>query len=349
MTKGTARAWLQLMRAQTAPATLMLVMVFWLVGGGRLFSLAGLAIAVFAVLSHWWAFGQNSLLDSCRVPRIGEKPYDAQDKSKAHHPLIAGRISLRTAHKVIHFGIMLLAVVGIFIAHLGGGNFGLSMAFFSLFIVSGFCYNCSLDKETIFAFFPISLCWVSFGLWAHFVASGAASGLVVWMALYVFLLEWFENGVEGSIKELGAKEVNMLKTLGAKLGGFMVSPEQGGHLYFFPGLARYYGWIIKLAGLGIGFVILINYSLSAVPIVLYLLLAPSAVYFCNEITKHQRWNRKRMIRNFACQEIISIYLLPCILMPIIGYLEAVVLMVVGLIYFVAANTLLWGTRLAPRV
>lgn len=336
------KAYLQMTRAHTFPATFVLIMVGYLVGGGNLFSWFGLSLVILAWLIHTQSFGDNSLIDFLTG-------WDKADPHKKHFPLSKGTISPKTATNLIQPGIFLTTLFALAMTFWSGGNQLLALVWLVVFITAGNWYNKNFSKTSIFAFFPISLCWASLGLWAFFLASPALSELGVLMAIYVFALEWFENGVEGSTKELETKEVNMLKTLGARLGGFMVSPKQGGRLCFSPGPARYYGWAIKLAGLGTGLIILLNYSLSAVPVVLYLLLASLAVYFCNEITKYQRWDRNRMLRNFAVEEILSIYLLPCILLPVIGYLEGTMLMMSGILYFAIFNRINWGTWLRPQV
>jgi hypothetical protein len=50
------RSWLQLFRAQTMPATLLLILVPYL-ANARLLSLETLVIGTFAILSHYFSFG----------------------------------------------------------------------------------------------------------------------------------------------------------------------------------------------------------------------------------------------------------------------------------------------------
>jgi len=335
------REWLQLFRAQTAAATITLVLVFYLVGGGELFSWFAIALIIWAWLDHLLTFGENSLMDSCRVPEIGALPYDALDKEgKGHHPLITGKISLRSAHKIIHFGLILLVTSAIPLTYWGGGDLGLAMACFSLYLVCGFCYNCGLDKETVFAFVPISLCFSFLGLWAFFITSKEIHSLAIWMVVYMFLLEWYENGVEGCIKELQTGEVNMIRFLGGSVinGYFRLSKR-----------AKAYAWGIKLASIGVAAYILCMFCYEGVMLFLFVVLGGLMLFFCDEITKDKVWDRNKALRDFACEEIASIYLLPCILMPIIGYIESVVLMVFGIVYFVTINRVNWGTVLRPQV
>lgn len=326
------KSWLQLGRAQTFPASLMLVMVFFLLGGGELFSWFGLALFSWVWLSHVLTFGHNSLMDSCRVPEIGKQPYDAADKAKSHHPLINGRIKFRSAHKVIHFGLMFLVLMAVLLTYWGTGNLGLGMSFFALYIVCGYSYNCGLDKETIFAFVPISLCFMFLGLWGYFLSSTSFSGVALWLAIYIFLLEWFENGVEGCIKEIETSEVNMMKSLGGGVKrGVMRLGRKG----------KAYGWGIKVASLLVMQFILVAYSLSLLPLIAYTVMAPVAIYFCWMILRDQKWERGRMLMAFSCEEIVSIYFPLIVLSPILGELEVLFLALFGVAYFFLVNKALW--------
>ena len=48
--------WTMLFRSQTAPATVIVVMIGFLLGGGELFSKFGLLIFVFSILLHYFIF-----------------------------------------------------------------------------------------------------------------------------------------------------------------------------------------------------------------------------------------------------------------------------------------------------
>ena len=59
----TFRDYLQLFRAQTAPATILLILTPYLTNA-TLFSLETATIFIFALLIHWVSFGHNSLMDT---------------------------------------------------------------------------------------------------------------------------------------------------------------------------------------------------------------------------------------------------------------------------------------------
>jgi len=109
------KSWLQLFRAQTSPAIILLILIPYL-ANASLFWLETLAIGLFALFAHWISFGHNSLLDSCIIPEKGKLPPDFTDPSKSHHPLIRGDISFHEAHNVIHWSLSGLAVVAILLS-----------------------------------------------------------------------------------------------------------------------------------------------------------------------------------------------------------------------------------------
>jgi 4-hydroxybenzoate polyprenyltransferase len=317
-------------------------MTFYLLGGGALFSWFGLGLVLWVILAHWWTFGQNSLSDATRVSRIGELPYDATDKEgKSHHPLITGEISIDMANNVIYFGLIVLVGFAVLLSYYSGGNFGLSMGCLSLYLMCGFAYNCGLNKSTIFSFIPISLCFAFQGLWAYFLFAKTIEGPVIFLFLYIILLEVYENNVEGGIKEIQTSEVNTMRYLGAEI--------KNGNIKFSLG-SLIWSWGLKLCSIFIAGCILCYYTLNINIFIglLFWLFAIIMIYFCKEILKSGEWNRNKALKNFSIEEITSIYLMPIILMPIIGYIEAILLMAFGIVYFVAMNKVNWGCWF-PRV
>jgi len=326
------RSWLQLFRAHTAPATILLVMTCYLVGGGSLFSVLGLLVGLFALLVHWLAFGHNSLMDT-------QAGWDLKDPHKQHHPLVTGVISLESAHKVIHLGIMALAIYGISLAYFLGGNFGWAMAFFALFIVGGYSYNCGLDKVLLPSFIPITICWTALGLYAYYIVASGTSWLIVLVALYIAFAIWFQISWEGNLKEIEVKEANLLKWMGAKCDGKTFDPSN----------AKYYGWAVKLANLGVGMAIWGIFLPSLLTLIPVSILTGLALIVAHLLIRPKKWERNNVLVLCAVEEILTIYLILTVLIPVIGLGESVFLMVFGIAYFVCLNKAIWGTILRPQV
>jgi 1,4-dihydroxy-2-naphthoate octaprenyltransferase len=162
--KEKVRDWLQVFRAQTAPATVIMVLTSYLLGGGNLFTVEGLSLGILALLFHWFTFGHNSLMDTVAG-------HDLRDKQKAHHALVRGAISLESAHKVIHTGLFILTLIAIWLALKGDGNPSLALAWFAIFITAGHAYNDGLSKTTIWSFAPITICFTAFSLYGFYISA----------------------------------------------------------------------------------------------------------------------------------------------------------------------------------
>lgn len=335
------KEWSRLFRSQTAPATVILAMIGFLLGGGQLFSLFGFILFVFLILLHWFIFGNNSLMDACIIQKIGGLPYDAQDKGKKHHPLITGKIKLSTAHKVIYTGLIFLACIGIPFSFYGSGDTSLSLAFFLVFVVTGFAYNCGLSKVTVWKFIPISICFTALCGYTFFVMANSLNNLFILVLVYIFITEVFEVGVEGEQKEIEtAAEINFLKFLGTKISTNKIYMSVS---------SKIVSWCIKLSILAVGFYIFIIVEGNFLSLFLFIFFTVSTIYFAVKIINDKEWGRDIKLRYYGLEEICTIYLLISILIPVIGLLESLTLMLFGVVYFIVLNKINWGTFFAPKV
>jgi 4-hydroxybenzoate polyprenyltransferase len=325
--------WFRIFRAQTAAAVFMIVLVPYLAAGGDFFSWYTLILALWSILIHHLSFGHNTVMDTL----MG---WDKKDKHKSHHPLISDDIRKETALKVISIGIFISTLIGIYLVFISPGNQFYSMTFFILFMVGGMIYNSGISKVSRWDIIPISISFTSLSIFSYFLVAKEFDLLIVLIALYIIFLQWFEIGVEGEIKEIEIKdEVNMIRILGTKCDGDT----------FDMGISIIYPWAIKLSGLAIAGYIIYLYTYELLTISFYAIFGFLALYFCYELTKKRKWNRKKSVRNMALEEVITIFLLPIILIPIIGSLEVFFILIVSISYFTGMNTFLWGTKFAPRV
>ncbi len=325
--------WLRIFRAQTAAAVFMLVMIPYLLAGGGLFTWNTLVLALWSILAHHMAFGHNTIMDTL----MG---WDIMDQNKLHHPLVANIIKKETALKVISIGIVISTFIAILLVRYSNGNQFYAMSFLTLFLIGGMIYNSGISKVSFWDVIPISLCFTSLSLFSYFLVAKEFNELIILIALYIILLQWFEIGVEGEIKDIELKnEINLLTKLGTKFDGNT----------FNMGKSIIYPWGLKLAGLAVGGYIVYKFTFNITTVILFALFAFLAIYFCFELTKKRIWNRKKAIIDMALEEIITIFLLPLILIPIIGSKEVIIILVFAIVYFVGMNSLLWKTRFAPRV
>jgi len=328
------RDWLRIARSQTAAAVIMLCGMFFLLGGGSLFSVFGLLVVVFSILVHDFSFAHNSVIDVLAG-------YDTKDRFKSHFPLCNGKVRPLSALKVTHLGMFAVTFFAVYLCWLSPGEKFCAMSCYAVFVVCGFWYNEWTSKTATWDFVPISLCFTSLSLYAYFLVNTTMPFLVVLAAQYIFVVEWYEIGVAGEIKEIETPdEVGLLRKMGARCayGTFNLGRA-----------AFVYSWIVKLIGVFLLGEIIFFYNNSVASTLIYIVMSFAMIYFGLKLTRRQKWNRDKSLRYMAAEEIVSIFALPLVLIPIIDMVSAVVLIVFSLLYFLAMNYLNWKSFVSPKV
>jgi len=322
------RDWLRLFRAQTAPATILLILVPYLTNA-PMFSWETLVVGLFALCAHWISFGHNSLMDTA----MG---YDKADPSKGHHPLVAGRISMTAAHNVIHWGLCGLAVLAIVISLKISPNPTIALVSIFLWTVFGYAYNSGLSKESLLGFLPISACFTAMGAWAWFLSHKSLDKLGWLLLSYFFMTILFQISYSGHLKELELKErSNILVKMGARV-------EKG---KFHPGYAGIYGLKIKSINVPVVGALILTTNLDFARAVWLGFMVVLVSVSLTKLILPRQYVRAKELRNMSIVEILTIYTPIPLVLP---WLEASLLMLFGVLYFLAANRLLWGTSY-PRV
>jgi hypothetical protein len=313
---------------------IMLCGMFYLLGEGSLFSVYGLLVVIFSILVHDFSFAHNSVIDVL-------SGYDTRDKFKDHFPLCNGRIRPLSALKATHLGMFTVTVFAIYLAWISPGNRFYAMSCYAVFVVCGFWYNEWTSKTSQWDFVPISICFTALSLYAYFLMSATVSMVVVLAATYIFFVEWYEISVAGEIKEIEIEgEVSLLRNLGARCT----------FTHFNLGLkALTYSWLVKLAGVALLGTIAFVYNSSIVSTITFVVMSFAMIYFAWRLTRKQKRDRDKSIRYMAAEEIISIFALPLVLIPIIDTVSAVVLIFFSLFYFFFMNKINWNTWIKPKV
>ncbi len=313
-------------RAQTAPATILLILVPYLTITS-LFSLEALTIGLFALFAHWISFGHNSLMDTAMN-------YDVLDKNKAHHPLVAGRISLHAAHNVIHWSLCGLAVAATVLSLTVSPNPFMALTSVFLWFVFGYAYNSGLSKESLLGFVPISVCFTAMAAWGWFLSHNNLN-MTGWLYLgYVFFLILFQISFSGNLKELEIKEKsNILVKMGAQVS------TVNGEKRFTPGKAWFFAWFVK------GFTLLFGYLLlwqNYNPLRLMITIFFSALVITSlyKLTKPRPYIRHKELMSMSVMEILTIYL---VLWLMLDPVTAIILEIFGVAYFFGINKLIWTT------
>ncbi|MEM2258208.1 MAG: UbiA family prenyltransferase [Candidatus Caldarchaeum sp.] len=327
------KEWLQVFRAQTAPATLLLIMTAALEAPCSL--ALGICLGVLAVCIHYISFGHNSLLDSCMIPKRGGRPYDEDDPNKSHHPLVRGKISIRKAKLVILWGYLGIGTAMVLLSLFIAANPTGSLAFLVMFILGGFSYNEGLSKETIFGFIPISICFTALAGWGWLITHPDLGALGVLYLTYVWFVILYQISWSGHLKEMRVKErSNLIYALGGRLWGN----------YFYPGLSRIWAWLIKGLGLFFAFMIFLEVG-SFVKWIWFLFICACILFLLIKQTVPRVYDRGKELLRMSLMEVASIYLPIPVL---VGWGIGGLLMAIGVIYFFSMNLILWG-KLYPGV
>lgn len=312
------KPWFQVFRAQTMPATLIFVVVSYLYN--TTIDLKFLVVALYACLVHFLSYGHNSLMDYYE---------DLKDPSKAHHPLITEEISITKTHNLIHWGLIIIFITGIFITIAISPSPLSGVIFLFLFSVFGQAYNDGLSKKSILAFIPIAACFTSLSAWAWFL-SHPNLNITGWVLLaYFFTVILFQISYSGCLKELGIKEQsNILIKFGARIEDGILKG----------GFSTYYGMLLKAINLVLGaYLLWLNYS--AVKLMWFVFVGGLALYLTYKLVSTSKWNRDKTMAQISLQEIAVIYLpIPILLGPLVS----IALMLFGIVYFFGMNKWLWA-------
>ncbi len=333
------RNWLKIARSQTAAAVIMLCGIFFLLGGGNFLSFLGIGVIVFSILIHDFSFAHNTAFDVLTG-------YDTEDEYKKHFPVCDGSVDPFDALKITHIGIFIMVFFAMLLSYFGTGNAFLAMSFFAIFLMSGFWYNEWTSKIATWDFVPISICFTSLSVFVYFLVSDEINLLMILSAIYIFLVEWYEIGIAGEIKEAEmTKEVSLLRNMGMACKKHDVS----GEIIFDMHNAVYYPFFLKIISLLVILAIIGFYTFTWGTLAIFLILGTLMLVVNNKLTDRQLRNRNKSLRHMACGEILAIFLLPLILYPVVGLLEVLFLLFFSLSYFLVMNKINWGTWVRPQV
>jgi len=320
--------WLQVFRAQTAPATVLSILLPYLFSGGRDPIMVAI-IVVLGALTHYASFGHNSLMDYF---------FDTHDPNKNHHPLESGRISLDQASILINGLMVILALLWIVVSIELSPSPTMSLIFLILYIVFGQAYNDWTDKLDENSYIYIAGCFMSLTAFGWSLGSGKFNMLGYMIIFFSGLTIYYQIAWEGNLKDLwNPKERNLLSKLGFRIiNGRVVGP-------------RYVNRAFMFVRLGLNTVAL---SLMAVMIGSLTGLAFLAVmtavesYAVGRIhLELEQLNRSKLLELMGLAEAFEFFRL-AVLLPIVFWLPIVM---VSILYFLVMNRVLWGSNFGPRV
>jgi hypothetical protein len=324
---------LRIGRAQTFPASWLLVLVPFLCG--RMDLAQALILTLLMWFTHLISFGHNSLLDACIIREKDKPPPDFLDPHKQHFPLVSGTVSLHEAKIVFLWALGLAAVAHVVFAFLFAANLALAVTCLFLYYVFGVLYNEGLSKETLLAFVPISLCFTFMAGYGWYLSHSTMNWNGWLYLLYTFFVILFQISYSGFKKEMLVKErSNILIRLGAKV-------EDG---FFKPSKAGIYGITVKGLNWLIGLLLLI-WNFNIFKLFWFLVISTFVFMFLIRLTKPREYVRDRELLDMSLEEVASIYL---VIPLLLDFMVATLLMVIGYFYFLIVNRILWKAPF-PRV
>ncbi|MBF6555518.1 MAG: UbiA family prenyltransferase [Acidimicrobiales bacterium] len=359
MTVGPRDA-LRLFRAQTAAVEgAGFPLAAW-VGGAPLWTLP--VFALLGVLCHFAGFGENSLTDIA---------YDRLDPAKADHPVVAGRVSLRSGWTLV--AALQIAGIVLMISLVGVSRAWVALAPFAGYILLGHAYNFLGKRNKPLAVLEISGAF-ALAFLASALAWGRAPGVLVWaVVVYAFAMTAFQIAVAGETKELAqANEGNILRRLGARieppvpvLAGLLKAAREGGAVvtvtesgagltadWLFPGV-RASLFAYGLAGgkaLALG---VVAWAVAGPPWGIVVGWASYIVFsfYALHLLRPGPFDRPRRVRIMGLGEATSYLLLVLALVPALWPWLWVAFIVLPVLWFTVLNRALWstGSAWAPGV
>jgi len=337
--------WLQLFRAQTAFATIYCITIPYLIAGGDIRNL--IILIPLGFLFHYLGLGHNNLMDYW---------YDVHDPNKQHHPLIKGTIPLHKAHIVIHYGMVFTSIASAALAFYISPAPALAIFGLLLHIVWGHAYNDGLDKQHSHSWFPIAMCYAGLMLFGWFMASSSFSITALLLYIWIIAAILYQIGWEGNLKDVWnpSERLNLARQLGVKTitkdgTTYIVAPTHVNMMFAFVRAVAESILILLMAWSlnALNIIFLVGFTITMIPE----LYAVDKIYAIVSGKEPLMPLRQNLLEAFGIAEafnffrVITVYMATSITALIIG----LALIAAGMLYFVALNKYLWGSRFGPKV
>lgn len=336
---GTASDLLRLGRAQTAAVEgAGFPLAAW-IGGAPLWTLP--VFALLGVIAHLSGFGENSLTDL---------EFDRKDPSKADHPVVAGRISVRGGWTFV-LVMQAMAIVVLALLTWSSGHWVAWVPFIG-YIGLGHAYNLVGKKWKPGAVLEISGAFALAFLAMAMVWTGRFDNTITAVAVYAFLFTGFQIAIAGELKELGQpNERNLLRNLGTRVTpeiSPLVSRESIRPEALLPSL------VVSEQVWAFAFILSAAKAI-AIGTVGWMVLGPEwgliigavsggfFVAYTVALLRPGPYDRPRLLRIMGGGEAASYVLLVLALAPTLWPWLLVAFIVAPVVWFISMNRLLWNT------
>lgn len=323
------RDWLQLFRAQTAPATVFSLIIPYVYAGGRN-PLIIIMLFIIGHVLHYASFGHNSVTDYL----LG---FDKNDPNKKHHPLPAGRIDVVRALWAINI-LLFISTLSLATLSVYRGRDWSLLALLG-YMVWGYAYNFGLDHLSTKSWLPISLAFGFLPMYGALLGSNNPKVAVLFF-IWGFITVFYQIAFEGNLKDLWNPTdaaPNILRDVcSIEDDRVFCIPRSKTDLFMIPRIISYL-LILAIAGLNI-------VTLITVGVGIYI----SMLLHAYMTGTHFARTRKEVLEYMGLQEVIVFYAL---LIPLltISWQVALPLIIYGVAYFTLLNRVLWKSKFGPRV
>ncbi len=331
--------YLKLFRLQTGATTALAPVIGYLVLAAltnyEIILIEIFLIFIIGILMHVFVFVLNEYIDV---------DVDRLSPDLAEKPLVKGSISLGFALAVT-FGAMIISYIFTFLFFFNLWTIimlTLAFEFGALYDIHGKRFSGSDFTLALWIFF--------FCLFGASIVSYQYTGLLYLVAGLGFFQILFNNAIEG-----GIKDADHDAHAGARTMAYMLGVRVRNGKLIIPNAFKFSSYAIKLGHLTLVILLIylsiiristmLDYLLLALIILLILIIFSTLHWFLHEI----EFNREKLKRIFSIHEIATFYLVPLLLLQLLGLIPVLCLISLPLIWYVVLNLILYGKPLAPGV
>ncbi len=270
----------------------------------------------------------------------------------AEKPLVKGSVTMKGAAAVIIVSFVLTYILAIFFFLRFWAIIALTISF-----VFGAIYDI-YGKKFPGSDFVLAL-WIFW--FCLFGASTLTShnpfelpALIYIVAGLGFMQIVFNNAVEGGIKDVDHDHLGGAKTLATVMG---VKVKRGKLL--FSSLFKGFTWGLKIVHIALFITLFFmpdldfwkfeSFYIRLLIIIFILCLVIAIFYTTYKFLNIGKFDRSKLKRIFSIHEISTYFIVPIILIPLLGIYVAIGLLLLPLIWFIFLNLVLYGSPLEPRV
>lgn len=331
--------YLKLFRLQTGATTALAPIIGYIVMAVQTdypISLSELFIIfIIGILMHIFVFVLNEYIDV---------DVDRRSKDLAEKPLVKGSVSTKSALYVVVISLILPYIFTIvFFLDLW------TIIFLTLAFEFGAIYDI-FGKQFAGSDFTLAFWIFFFCLFGTSIVSIEFPFLIYLIAFLGFFQILFNNAIEGGLKDADHDAAAGAKTLAHSLGVRVKN-----NIAKIPNTFKLASYAIKLGHISIITIIIYIGTIRISGVVEYLqffiivILILIMILTLNKFLTQREFKRDKLKQIFSIHEIATFYVVPILLLQLIGNFAVISLLLLPLLWYICLNLILYGRPLEPRV